>query len=869
MALQLNTRKTTLLDFALRNDQNLNALYILGTPGGQAMTLELTNVAGEPLDLLPPAAASPKPYHFELVFRPGVLSEDTRASIAVQESGVAMSQVKNADGTVALRLTVAKPTLAPGEKLTCTLLRVAPDGRLGSRGTRVLLRYANVQVHGAGTVVGGFRETHLNIVTHVGKATIPLHLGAVGAGKVLNNGQPNAPLKLRVSNTSLSDDIRPGTQPPSYFYLSFDIGKEKDEWALGTAALVDAIEVLLNGSAVGVEKLPGKIPEWRIQMPALASGAYFDIILNKIATQHPAGLTNVHLRYDNIPGYWDGQLVTQLEKSPLVFVETNVLGATNVGIGTAKPAQKLEVAGVIYTNGESTGFVADAGGLSRVGLLKYAEREAGIWRTKAQDFEIGRVDADALPGAPKSWTTDFYVSGAGSVGVGTTTPATRLQVVSADNEVGTNIFDAQAQNLTQGVGLWWGGIRKTGTNPSSNLALDAKGNGTVLLNANGGTGNVGIGTNSPAQRLDVNGSMGNAFNVGPDQHARESRGNWRLGRFNAAEFAGIETEILPGNAIQPSQRGNGANLKFYTWGCNIDISREVMRIDQYGRVGIGTTSPQYPLHIAKTDDYKGGTYGFLNRDGSGKNTSVNIFKVSVYSEGRMVAPEFNAISDARFKTVIGLSDHAADLALLRRLRITDYTMRDRVQFGDQAYKKIIGQELEEVFPQAVHQHTGFLPDIYAPASQVQRQGEALLIGLPAGLPQAAPAGQRLRLMGPAGEVLATLVEAAAAGSQQLLVAGAESLADTPAQEVFVFGLEHPDVRTVDYEALAMLNVSATQALAQQVQELRQTLPELHRRLESQAAKVAQYEQLVPTLAEALKQQQRMLEELRAQVLELS
>jgi len=127
-------------------------------------------------------------------------------------------------------------------------------------------------------------------------------------------------------------------------------------------------------------------------------------------------------------------------------------------------------------------------------------------------------------------------------------------------------------------------------------------------------------------------------------------------------------------------------------------------------------------------------------------------------------------------------------------------------------------------------------------------------------------------MGPAGEVLATLDEAAAAGSQQLLVAGAESLADAPAQEVFVFGLEHPDVRTVDYEALAMLNVSATQALAQQVQELqelRQTLPELHRRLASQDAKVAQYEQLVPALAETLKEQQQQLEELRAQVAELS
>ncbi|MBO2012485.1 hypothetical protein [Hymenobacter negativus] len=35
----------------------------------------------------------------------------------------------------------------------------------------------------------------------------------------------------------------------------------------------------------------------------------------------------------------------------------------------------------------------------------------------------------------------------------------------------------------------------------------------------------------------------------------------------------------------------------------------------------------------------------------------------------------------------------------------------------------------------------------------------------------------------------------------------------------MFGLEHADVRTVDYEALAMLNVSATQELARQLAEL--------------------------------------------------
>ena len=36
---------------------------------------------------------------------------------------------------------------------------------------------------------------------------------------------------------------------------------------------------------------------------------------------------------------------------------------------------------------------------------------------------------------------------------------------------------------------------------------------------------------------------------------------------------------------------------------------------------------------------------------------------------------------------------------------------------------------------------------------------------------------------------------------------------------FVFGLEHADVRTVDYEALSLLNINATQKLARKVEAL--------------------------------------------------
>ena len=101
------------------------------------------------------------------------------------------------------------------------------------------------------------------------------------------------------------------------------------------------------------------------------------------------------------------------------------------GIGTATPTEKMQMdGGFFYINGESGGFVIDALGYKRVGFMKYAGREAGVWRVPGQDYEIGRVtiaddpatplvdESIILPGTPSSWTTDLYIDGDGDVGIG-------------------------------------------------------------------------------------------------------------------------------------------------------------------------------------------------------------------------------------------------------------------------------------------------------------------------------------------------------------------------------------------------------------------------------------------------------------------
>ena len=414
---------------------------------------------------------------------------------------------------------------------------------------------------------------------------------------------------------------------------------------------------------------------------------------------------------------------------------------------------------------------------------------------------------------------------AGKVGIGTSSPAVGLHVAG--------------QMRTDG------GMQFSDRNNSANNFEWYNVNGAArLYSSTGGdrlavapSGNVGIGTTAPASLLDVRSADASAaITVGSTDSGAGALylGNANHGlrrNYSGANDVGLFTT---NGTLYLSAAGNTSTNQFV--------------LNSSGQVGIGTTNPFFPLDVQTTATPPSFYYGYLN--GSGVTSYGNgTGPVSIRASGRVVASEFNAVSDRRLKTVVGLSEGCADLALLNKLRITDYTMRDRVTYGNRAFKKVIAQEVEEIFPQAVHQNAGFLPDVYAPATAVQAlPGDSLVaLTLPApGLPTAATAGQRLKLVGEKSNVQAALARPAAAGARTLVLRHAQALAGTP---VFVFGLEHADVRAVDYEALSMLNVSATQELARKVAALEQQNAALRQQGSTQAARLDQQQASLSTLQE--------------------
>ena len=99
----------------------------------------------------------------------------------------------------------------------------------------------------------------------------------------------------------------------------------------------------------------------------------------------------------------------------------------------------------------------------------------------------------------------MVIKGGGNVGIGTTSPSTKLHVVG-DAKIGANgqrislVDDGNAHIHSTSGTLW------LNAEDASDVRLNNQNNGNVVLC--NGTGKVGIGTNSPSQPLDVNGNIG-------------------------------------------------------------------------------------------------------------------------------------------------------------------------------------------------------------------------------------------------------------------------------------------------------------------------------------------------------------------------
>jgi hypothetical protein len=227
-----------------------------------------------------------------------------------------------------------------------------------------------------------------------------------------------------------------------------------------------------------------------------------------------------------------GVITSNFEESPTFTGNVAISGNL-----TMNNAGNIQIGG--YNSGNDRGIIftpADASGYWHV------YNDAGGSLAFGADSTIGSSEK-------------MRITGSGNVGIGTTSPDSKLDVTGGDITVNTT--------STGFMNFKYSGSQK-GTIGTDGIDLKITANADLQILP---TGSVGIGTASPSQLLHVNSSTNNPTGIG-----------------------------LQNSERYYSVRSNNFSLVF----TDETVGSERMRVNSSGNVGIGTTSPNAPLSFANS-----------------------------------------------------------------------------------------------------------------------------------------------------------------------------------------------------------------------------------------------------------------------------
>ena len=283
----------------------------------------------------------------------------------------------------------------------------------------------------------------------------------------------------------------------------------------------------------------------------------------------------------------------------------------NVGIGITNPSEKLDVNGRVQfgNTGATNGVVQMVGRYSGINHLNTygSERSTGAtvigyavqpkagaagYVSSAQNVALPRgllrnsgdlqfltaSSAQVNVGTDVALTSRFIVKNAGNVGIGTANPNYKLSIASTTNGAVWQQFSNTDTGATSNDGYYLG----IGANEDAfvwnaeNTALRFYTNNTEKMRISN-TGNLGIGTTNPNEKLEINGSI------------RITDGSEGTGKILVSDANGTGTWTNPSSVSDSDWTVTGNNM-----------SSAVS-----GNVGIGTASPAYRLDVRENSTAAG------------------------------------------------------------------------------------------------------------------------------------------------------------------------------------------------------------------------------------------------------------------------
>ena len=345
---------------------------------------------------------------------------------------------------------------------------------------------------------------------------------------------------------------------------------------------------------------------------------------------------------------------------------------------------------------------------------------------------------------------------------------------------------------------------------------------------NGDKVGVGIGESSPGTKLVISHTFPtvptNASSPVSVAHAIESGITFKSDLNSAAggvwtramqKVARIYWQPLYFNDVGSGYGGNHGNLCFTSNAFNSpDTAYPAMVINTVGNVGIGTTSPSYPLEVSGSATAASiGTYAqFYMGTGIGPpfaatGTSSTSPDVSIYAEKSIwTGKRLLSTSDERIKeNITEVPDNLA-LQMLRDIDCNYYEYKDKISSGTQQTIGFIAQQVKEHLSIAVSIKKSIIPN-------EMRVLEATWDGL----------NMSSDLTDVSGVKYKFYVSNDPSGNDEVKkeIVGNEDNTftfDKHYNNVFCYGKEVDDFHTLDKQKLFALNFSATQEIDKIQQE---------------------------------------------------
>jgi hypothetical protein len=247
----------------------------------------------------------------------------------------------------------------------------------------------------------------------------------------------------------------------------------------------------------------------------------------------------------------------------------------NVGIGTTSPAYRLHIKSGV-ANVTSTFESEDA-----TAYINVKDSNSGTYGAL-----FGAIGNDIILANGSGATERMRITSTGNVGIGTSSPSAKMQVKGAQNTTVFAINDGSAGEADRNLffrsysnGVHWDinsqgaagsfGVLSFSTNSSERMRIDS-------------SGNVGIGTTSPDNKLTIQTGSG-----GDDILPVLGANGGKFSLLNNNGLYGLLQGVLgTGNSFIQSQRVDGTAAAY-----------GLLLNPNGGNVGIGTTSPSARMHI--------------------------------------------------------------------------------------------------------------------------------------------------------------------------------------------------------------------------------------------------------------------------------